>query len=202
MIKVHSADKSIYLTTTGTIPKLQHGRIMVSVSSAKEISDFYDILISHNAIKEIFFYNMNEDLLFEWFKSKFKIVEAAGGLVKNPEGQYLFIFRNGKWDLPKGKIEKEESVEKAAVREVEEECGISQLTISKEIKPTYHTYHMNEKQVLKPTYWFKMDCSDISILVPQEEEGITEVRWISPKDFEIVKENTYESIKDVISEIN
>jgi 8-oxo-dGTP pyrophosphatase MutT (NUDIX family) len=146
-------------------------------------------------------YNENETLLLEWFKSLFSIVEAAGGLVKNNKGEYLFIYRHGKWDLPKGKIEKGESIKKAAVREVEEECGISELTISKEITPTYHTYHLNEKQILKPTYWFEMNCGDDSQPIPQEEEGITEVRWITPENFEMVKKNTYESIKDVIAEL-
>jgi len=201
MIKIHSGDKVIFLTSINKLPDEQYRTILVRVSSPEEMAEFYSNLIKLKEIEKIFLYNENESLLLEWFKSLFNIVEAAGGLVKNNKGEYLFIYRHGKWDLPKGKIEKGESIKKAAVREVEEECGISELTIGKEITPTYHTYHINEKQILKPTYWFEMICGDNSQPVPQEEEGITEVRWIRPENFEMVKKNTYESIKDVIAEL-
>lgn len=199
MIKIHSADKIVYLTTKNNLPRLSNGSIHINVSSEKELSELYEILIKHKEITQIYFFDDSESSLFKRFKSMFEIVEAAGGLVKNSKNEYLFIFRHNKWDLPKGKIEKEESVRKAAKREVEEECGISGLKITKELMPTFHTYYMNEKAVLKPTYWFEMDCSDTSDLVPQLEEGITEVRWLSLKELKMVRENTYPSIKDVIS---
>jgi 8-oxo-dGTP pyrophosphatase MutT (NUDIX family) len=201
MIKIHSADKIIYLTNSSTLLKSDESSIIVNVSSEKELTEFYDVLIKSGKIKDIYFFNESEGLLFDWFKCMFKIIEAAGGLVKNADNEYLFILRHGKWDLPKGKIEKGESIKNAAIREVEEECGISGLTITEGIKPTYHTYHINDKAILKPTYWFKMDCSDTSKLIPQQEEGITEVRWLKLKELEMVRNNTYESIKDVIAEL-
>jgi 8-oxo-dGTP pyrophosphatase MutT (NUDIX family) len=199
MIKIHSADKSIFLTNNKNLSKPVPGTITVSISSQNELTEFYAVWINQKDIKEIFFYNENEELLLEWFESMFHIVEAAGGIVKNREGEYLFIYRHGKWDLPKGKIEADEPVEKAAIREVEEECGISELVLGKKIEPTYHIYFMNDKAILKPTYWFEMFSEDTSTLIPQLEEGITEVRWIKPENFEIVRKNTYESIKDVLS---
>jgi ADP-ribose pyrophosphatase YjhB (NUDIX family) len=201
MIKIHSADKTIYLTNQTSISKPADGTIVMNISTSGEMAEFYPVLINRKEIREIYFYNENESFLFEWFKSMFKIIEAAGGLVKNLKNEYLFIFRHNKWDLPKGKIEKGESIREAAKREVEEECGISGLSINREITPTFHTYLVNEIQVFKPTYWFEMNCSDTSLPVPQKEEGITEVRWIGKEDFETVRKNTYESIKDVIGEL-
>jgi 8-oxo-dGTP pyrophosphatase MutT (NUDIX family) len=172
------------------------------VDTEPELASCYQNLINIKGISEIYFYNKNPEFLLNGFKSIFNVVEAAGGIVKNPAGEYLFIFRNGKWDLPKGKIEKGETIEDAAVREVEEECGIKGLTISKPVETTYHTYVRDDREVFKPTYWFEMTSSDTSALVPQEDEGITEVRWISVKDLDMVKNNTYPSIQDILLSLN
>jgi ADP-ribose pyrophosphatase YjhB (NUDIX family) len=140
------------------------------------------------------------DSEFEAFAKDCKIVKAAGGLVYNTEGKLLIIFRNGKWDIPKGKVEKGESIEETALREVEEECGISNLNIVDPVPfISYHTYNHKGKNVLKPTYWYRMSCADDLALVPQTEEGITQVKWAN-KTFvknEVLK-NTYNSIKNLI----
>ncbi|MCX6296496.1 MAG: NUDIX domain-containing protein, partial [Bacteroidetes bacterium] len=94
------------------------------------------------------------------------------------------------------------SVETAAIREVEEECGIGKLKIIKEIESTYHIYYLKGKEVLKRTYWFEMNCKDESALVPQLEEGITEVKWLSKNNLNQVLENTYESVKEVMNFIS
>jgi 8-oxo-dGTP pyrophosphatase MutT (NUDIX family) len=201
MIKITSTGKIIRLISNYKLSEPPAGFISVEVLSAEEMKSFYSILIGSSEINEIRFYNKDENLLFEWFKSMFKIVEAAGGVVKNPNNEYLFIFRNGKWDLPKGKIEKNELVKDAAIREVEEECGISKLEIVKELPTTYHTYSIEDKAILKPTYWFEMSSSDGSKLVPQTEEGITDVQWIKDGDISKVRENTYGSILDLIEEL-
>ena len=91
------------------------------------------------------------------FCSKFIMIEAAGGLVFNKDGHILMIFRNGKWDLPKGKLEIGESVEECAKREVEEECGIYGLDIIEKLLDTYHTYKLKGNKILKKTYWYKMN---------------------------------------------
>lgn len=134
-------------------------------------------------------------------KSTLEVIKAAGGLVKNEQGQYLFIFRNGKWDLPKGKIEADEKNRIAAVREVQEECGIRILKSGKKICNTYHIYELNEKIILKKTSWYKMKAESQGELVPQLEEGITDVRWLGPGDLMMVKQNTYPLIRDLISQI-
>ncbi len=134
------------------------------------------------------------------FLSNFKIIEAAGGLVENQLQQWLFIYRNGFWDLPKGKLEKGESIEECAVREVAEECGIEEPVIIRALTPTYHTYSIKGKRILKPTYWYLMKSSDTSNLVPQTEEGITEVKWVPISESADLSQTSFGSIKDVVSE--
>jgi 8-oxo-dGTP pyrophosphatase MutT (NUDIX family) len=137
---------------------------------------------------------------FKKVKKSVTLVEAAGGLVKSKKDGYLFIFRNGKWDLPKGKLEKGEKPEEGAVREVEEECGISIDKCGKKIVNTYHVYTLKGAVVLKKTYWFKMKYDGKAKLKPQIEEGITEVRWMGKKDINLVAGNTFPSIMDVLLE--
>ncbi|WP_295676577.1 NUDIX domain-containing protein [uncultured Mucilaginibacter sp.] len=133
-------------------------------------------------------------------KKSVMLIEAAGGLVKNEAGEYLFIYRNGKWDLPKGKIEKDEKVKEAAVREVEEECGIKVSELGKKICKTYHVYLNRGVLVLKKTHWFDMHCAGKFLLKPQIEEGITDVRWFKKEHVEPIIANTFPSIMDVLVE--
>ena len=129
------------------------------------------------------------------------IIEAAGGLVKNERKEYLFIFRNGKWDLPKGKIERDEKVKEAALREVEEECGITVKKLGKRICKTYHAYIYKNEVVLKKTYWFKMKCEGQDKLKPQKEEGITDARWFTREKTELITKNTFPSILQVMEQV-
>jgi len=126
------------------------------------------------------------------------LIEAAGGLVKNDNGEYLFIYRNGKWDIPKGKIEKDEKVKTAAVREVEEECGIKVSELGEKICKTYHVYMNRGELVLKKTHWFNMRCEGVCALKPQVEEGITDARWFTKEHIEPIIANTFPSIMDVL----
>ncbi len=140
------------------------------------------------------------EIAWQAFKQNFTVIEAAGGVVmKNQE--MLFIYRNGKWDLPKGKLEVNESIPVCALREVEEECGISQLTIVKELAVSYHTYRQAGENVLKITYWFLMHCTDESPLIPQTEEGIELVEWKNDQAVQLALENTYPNIKLVLRNI-
>lgn len=150
--------------------------------------------------KMIYLVGGNADELFGLLRSRCKWIEAAGGRVKNAEGKTLLIFRSGKWDLPKGKIDDGETPQKAAVREVEEECGIGGLKIIRPLEPTFHTYLHKGKIVLKKTWWYEMNSSDTNTLVPQTEEGITEVKWMNEKEIEKAMENTFLSILDVMNE--
>ena len=139
--------------------------------------------------------------IFRIILSKLKIIYAAGGLVKNGEGKYLFIYRLNKWDLPKGKVEEEEKMREAAQREVEEECGIKVNYLGKKIATTYHTYIMRGKLVLKQTKWYDMGVNKVPKLVPQTEEDITKAEWLSKGDLDKVKLNTYPLIMDVLEKI-
>jgi 8-oxo-dGTP pyrophosphatase MutT (NUDIX family) len=163
----------------------------------------FDLLLHLAHTEPIFFsqvYLVSEtpNKLFRLLLSRCKVIEAAGGLVRNEEGKLLMIFRNGRWDLPKGKIEKKEKPEVAAIREVEEECGIGKLKIVKDLPQTYHTYMQGERIVLKETHWYEMTCADNCPLVPQTEEGITDVRWLDEKEVESALENTFLSVIDVV----
>jgi 8-oxo-dGTP pyrophosphatase MutT (NUDIX family) len=126
------------------------------------------------------------------------VIKAAGGLVKNERKEYLFIYRADKWDLPKGKIEKGEGIEEAAVREVEEECGIKVKKLGKKIGKTYHAYIYKGQVVLKKSYWFKMKCEGQDKLKPQREEGITDARWFTPDKLNTITKNTFPSIAEVM----
>ena len=126
------------------------------------------------------------------------LIKAAGGLVKNEDKAYLFILRNGKWDIPKGKVEKKEKIKEAAVREVEEECGIKVKSLGDKLCKTYHAYLYKGEVVLKKTYWFNMRCENQAKLVPQTEEGITEAKWFFKEEISLIAGNTYPSIMDVL----
>lgn len=125
-------------------------------------------------------------------------IKAAGGLVSNEENKYLFIFRKGKWDLPKGKLDKGETLRVAAVREVQEECGITIDSSGDKICNTYHIYEVEGQPVMKKTTWYWMRADKQPELVPQLEEDITDARWLAAGDFMLVRQNTYPLIRDVI----
>ncbi len=137
------------------------------------------------------------DLERDWqtFLKSFLVLEAAGGKVCNTKGEVLFIHRFGKWDLPKGHIEKGESKEVAAIREVEEECGIRGLQIKEALETTYHIFKFKNSLRMKVTYWFLMETSFSGELIPQEEEGITDVVFKNKTEVGEALKNTYENIR-------
>jgi 8-oxo-dGTP pyrophosphatase MutT (NUDIX family) len=136
--------------------------------------------------------------VFKRVKESCQLIKAAGGLVKNANKAYLFIFRNKRWDLPKGKVEKGEKMKEAALREVEEECGVKIFKNKEKLCRTYHIYEMNNKIVLKKTNWYSMVVKGSPKLVPQKEEGITKAEWLNPTELAPVLKNTYPLILDVL----
>ena len=137
--------------------------------------------------------------LKEVFFKNFKIIEAAGGIVQNEKKDILFINRLGKWDLPKGKIEKGEKEEVCAVREVTEETGVTNLHLKKKVGKTYHVYDEFGKRFLKISHWYHMTCSSTQTLIPQTVEDITEVKWVKTIDIKEPIKNTYPSIKNILT---
>lgn len=129
-------------------------------------------------------------------KDQFKIIKAAGGLVVK-DGKILMIYRLGTWDLPKGKLNKKEDVEEGALREVEEECNIK-VEILDKLPKTWHSYAYKGNKILKKTTWFLMNCTDDSLMKPQAEEFIEEVRWMTPEEVLEVLPKAYTSISFVI----
>jgi 8-oxo-dGTP pyrophosphatase MutT (NUDIX family) len=136
------------------------------------------------------------DLQEAWrdFKSHFKVISASGGLVINKQLEFLFIFRGGKWDLPKGRIEKGEQIKEAALREVKEECGISKLNLGDFLITTYHIFFQNNQNRLKETHWFQMETTTKEVLIPQLEEGITIAIFKNKEESERALDNSYGNI--------
>lgn len=133
------------------------------------------------------------------FREQFEWIEAGGGLVENEKGEWLFIFRREKWDLPKGKLDDGESIDACAIREVEEETGLHKVEIVGDLGKTWHAYHENGKFCLKQSTWYKMKVAGKQNLVPQTEEDITSIKWLTPDQLDDVLQNTYPSIKEVLN---
>jgi 8-oxo-dGTP pyrophosphatase MutT (NUDIX family) len=145
----------------------------------------------------IFQYPDLEELKRAFFK-KFTVIQAAGGLVKNTEGNILMIFRRGKWDLPKGKLDEDEKLEDCAIREVEEETGLKNVKLHSPLTITYHTYHEGTKFIIKESHWFTMTITGGQKLTPQTEEDIFDIKWISPGDVSSYLPKSFPLISDVI----
>lgn len=139
--------------------------------------------------------------LLKKITKKLFLIKAAGGLVQNEAGNYLFIHRLGKWDLPKGKLDPREKTKSAAIREVEEECGVQVYPDVQKLTKTYHLYHYKGKLAIKRTTWYAMRVAGNPDLTPQLEEDITEARWFSPgENLMPVLENTYKMVAGLIYE--
>lgn len=156
-----------------------------------------DLIRSAETGAVIFFHQPLQELKKAIWE-QFTIIQAAGGLVFNEREEMLFILRRGKWDLPKGKLDPGETLPECALREVQEETGISGLQLEKELLVTYHTYQQDGEMILKETYWYRMQVSGQTTLTAQTEEGITEAKWISRNNLAPVLQNTYQAIKDVL----
>ena len=145
----------------------------------------------------IFVHTPLEELRKAFWK-KFILIQAGGGLVSNEKGDILFMFRRGKWDLPKGKLDKGETLEECAVREVAEETGLQDVKLDGPLLVTWHTYDDSGKHILKETHWYRMSATGAQALTPQAEEQITELKWVKEQDLATVLSDTFPSIKDVI----
>ncbi len=133
-------------------------------------------------------------------KKELLFIQAAGGVIFQ-DNKVLFIFRKGKWDLPKGKLEVGETIEECAVREVEEECGVTNISIAKQLPSTYHIYSLEDQLVLKETFWYKMNSNDNYNLSPQVEEGIECVEWKDSSEIKDCIKNTYPNIIKVLESL-
>jgi len=158
------------------------------------VNDF--LTKEHLGTAVVYGHNISE--IFNEFRSLFRNIEAAGGLVFNDKNEFIGIYRRGKNDLPKGKLEPGEAAEAGAVREVMEECGLKKAELKEKITDTYHIYFIEENPVLKRTQWFRMYTGQKE-LTPQTEEDITGIFWVSQKGIQSFTKNTYPSVRDVIA---
>jgi len=190
MYKVFVNDKPLFLTNE--IEKETDFQIFLL-----ESIDIEQLIVKmfNNKIKKCYLYYPDEKVIFKKLKERIPVQKAGGGLVYNNRGEVLFIFRNGKWDLPKGGKERGEKMKITAMREVEEETGVSKLSVSKKLQKTYHVFKRNGKYKLKITHWFEMRTDYDGIPVGQLEEGIEKAVWLKPEEIEGALRNSYENIK-------
>ncbi len=166
----------------------------------KTIFRYIDQCEKTDRFKEVWLTYPDIDKLFDDFNSLYKRMDAAGGIVINKDNDILLMLRRNIWDLPKGKIEKNEDIESAAKREVEEETGVIVEEIIAPLCVTYHTYKIKEKRILKKTYWFAMKYKQ-GELMPQVEEDIQEIVWLKSEEA-LAKNKIFENIKEVIVAFN
>src|SRR6478672_670886 len=194
-IKIYFNEKPVYLcdTITNELNEIMHhpDAVFVDELSTRAINS-----LLHEIKKDDFHAGIiwSEDFekLKKMFFKHFMLIEAAGGIVQNDKKELLFIFRRGKWDLPKGKMEKNETADIAAAREITEETGAQKLLLKKKVGETYHTYDEFGKHILKTTHWFYFTCKSQE-LQPQVEEDISKTEWISTKDIKKPVSKTYEN---------
>jgi len=182
-----------------TLEKLEE-YVLIKNASTSQIETTFRLMKSKKLKKldEVTFTVKDIKSTNKFIKNKFNIIEAAGGLVEKND-KILMIYRLGKWDLPKGKLDKKEKRKDAAVREVEEECNIK-VILGEKICATWHTYTQNGKGILKKTSWYAMECLDDSDMKPQQEEDIDEVRWMDGRELKPALYNSYRSVRHVFNE--
>lgn len=190
MYKVFVNDKPLFLTNEVAKETDFQLFLLESVDIEQLIVKMFN-----NKIKKAYLYYPDEKEILKKVKEKIPVTKAGGGLVYNNKGEVLFIYRNGKWDLPKGGKDKGEDIELTAMREVEEETGVGKLKIKKKLQKTYHVFKRNGRYKLKVTHWFEMTSTFSGELIPQAEEGIEKVAWLNPEQIQEALKNSYENIK-------
>lgn len=200
-IKIYFNDKPVYLCDDidKELNEILHHPDAVFID---EVSNAAIKSLLHEIVKEEFhagvLWSSDLEKLKKAFFKHFTLIEAAGGIVQNDKNEILFIFRLGKWDLPKGKVEKGEDIAITAVREVEEETGATNLKLKQKVGETYHTYNAFGKHYLKTTHWYYIICPSKQNLKPQVEEDISALQWVKTGKIDEPLANTYPSIKDIL----
>jgi mutator protein MutT len=200
-IKIYFGDKPVFLCdeVDEIINEYRHHADAVYIDEAT--TPAINSLL-HEIVKPQFHAGiiLDKDLehLKKLFFRHFTIIQAAGGVVRNNDNELLLIFRRGKWDLPKGKLDEGESLEECAVREVQEETGLKHVKGEEYLHTSYHTYNEFGKHILKETYWYSMLYKGHGKLIPQTEEDITEIKWVKPSALQQYLNNTYPIIEELL----
>lgn len=199
-ITIYYLSKKIILQQKNQTTENQSFKDLDTLKKSEILEEFEKFAQDAN-ISVLIFETINLENGLEKFRKAFKYIYAAGGLIEK-DHTYLFIFRLKHWDLPKGKLDMGEGPEEAAIRECEEECGITRLTITKTLEPTYHIYEYKGSYALKKTYWYAMSTKHEGLLVPQLEENIEKVEWFTQEQIkQNVLSNSYPAILSVIKHI-
>ncbi len=182
------------------IPEVLVDDVLIMNASFDQIDKLLKLMTDKKLkrVHSIFISSREKRALIDYLKSKFKVVQAAGGVVEKA-GKLLLIYRKKRWDLPKGKLDEKESIKDCAVREVEEETGVK-VKIDHKIEAVWHTYTANRKYILKKTHWFAMTCLNDKKMAPQKEEGIKKVEWMDLDQVRIALHDSYRSIRYVMQE--
>lgn len=209
-IRVISQKKATALTTTefdrlidaqleAVRPELLKGHILIVNVISPTITRLFAILKEDKLpdFQSITIVSENKEFTEEQIKNQYKVIKAGGGIVKNSKNEILLMLRNKKWDLPKGKLEKDETSEIGALREVEEECNVK-ISLGEKVCTTYHTYTQKNEFILKKTKWFSMKLIDDSRMKPQTEEGIEKLEWMNQKEVHLAMIKSYSSIRYVV----
>ena len=199
-IKVFINDSELFLAETKASEAINADLTVRYNGKVKSLHRYIDFLEKTPKTTSLLMYCDDIEKLWADFQGIYKIVEAAGGLVQNDAEEILMIFRRGFWDLPKGKLDKGETREIAAVREVKEETGLKNVTLKNFLSLTYHTYTLNEKRILKPTHWYLMSSNDTE-LIPQTVEDILEVKWLKIHKISGISFRVYGSIVEVLKTV-
>lgn len=210
MYKLFINNKIVFLCQNPAfVDNLMHEDFIIEpYKNKEEFASLLKVILNNLNQNNVVLFSADVEKMFDEVCSFFKCIEAAGGVVKNKAGEILLIHRRGFWDLPKGKIEKGETIEEAAVREVEEETGLTNVKITQPIsfkklnnKATYHSYIEKEILKLKVSYWFEMQTTFEGNLIPQTEEDIEQAIWVKKEDIPNYFDNMYLSIIDVLKEV-
>jgi len=200
-ITIYFDDKPVFLCDeiTPEIDEYKHhpDAIFIDEVSTAAINALFHEISKAQFHAGIIYGNDFEKIKSEFFKH-FTVIQAGGGLVKNKKGEILLIFRRGKWDLPKGKLDENETIEECAIREVQEETGLQKLKIIIPLEITYHTYNQFGKKFLKESHWYEMMAIGNETLIPQTEEDITEITWARKEDLGNYISNTFPTIAGLL----
>ena len=199
--KVFFNDRTIFFAAEPDSDLIMQANAVYKYDTQNGLKKFTNDFLAKSHLKNVVIYGHDIENIFKGFSSLFTNIEAAGGLVFNDKEEFIGIFRRGKNDLPKGKLEEGETAEEGAVREVMEECGINNVSIRGKVTDTYHIYFIGNDPVLKRTHWFRMHTTDKK-LVPQTEEDISRIFWVGQDEIPDFISNTYPSVKDVLKEAN